>query len=236
MNIFRKSKLKKNGITVYKIFGISSKTKLKVETPVKLKNMRFNVDSKNEETFIGAYTDFMSGTVYSLGSIGRYCSIAPNVIIGPTNHPTAWLSTHTFQYHNKIIKELPGTTCEWVDKTKPPVIGNDVWIGENAIIMRDVVIGDGAIIASGAVITKDVPPYHIVGGVPAKTLKKRFDNDTIETLIDIKWWNYSPEQFKGINFSSIEGSIKELQKRIKFIPVFKPELFTITKKGVISSS
>lgn len=90
------------------------------------------------------------------------------------------------------------------------MIGNDVWIGYDAIIMPGVKIGDGAIIGTRAVVTKDIPPYTIVGGVPAKPIRKRFDDKTIEKLLSIKWWNWDKEKIKQ-NIQSIQsGNINDL--------------------------
>lgn len=79
----------------------------------------------------------------------------------------------------------------------PVLIGNDVWIGANVVILPGVKVGDGAILAAGAVITKDVEPYAVVGGVPAKTIQKRFDDEMIEMFLDIKWWDWSIEKIEG---------------------------------------
>lgn len=119
-------------------------------------------------------------------SIGSFCSIAPNVHIGLLNHPFNYILTHPilFDQHygipiNKEIKSV-------VKQLNPPVnIGHDVWIGVNATILSGVKIGNGAIIAAGAVVTKDVAPYAIVGGVPAKFIKYRFPQDQIDELLKV---------------------------------------------------
>ena len=95
--------------------------------------------------------------------------------------------------------------------TRPVIIGNDVWIGRNAIIMDGVEIGSGAVVASGAIVTKDVPPYAIVGGVPAKVIRYRFDEQTIERLIESRWWDY-PDEFieNELKFDDIEQCLSVL--------------------------
>lgn len=102
-------------------------------------------------------------------------------------------------------------------------IGNDVWIGTGAIILKGVNIGDGAVVAAGAVVTKDVPPYTIVGGVPANVIRKRFSDELTERLLAVKWWEYGPNVLKGLDISNPENCIGELEERIvngfpKYIP------------------
>ncbi|MBS3018858.1 2,3,4,5-tetrahydropyridine-2,6-dicarboxylate N-acetyltransferase [Comamonas sp. PE63] len=169
---------------------------------------------------IGAYTYFRGGDIGSLGRIGRFCSVAPEVIIGPGNHPTNFLSTHPFQYgasgfdfwkdfrEFKHSLSLPKETLK-----KAPLIGNDVWIGARVFIGRGVSIGDGAVIAAGSVVTRDVKPYEIVAGTPARHLRFRFDVDTIKRLRKISWWNYDPKSMTGIDFSSINHALDELELR-----------------------
>ncbi|MHC6224605.1 CatB-related O-acetyltransferase [Pseudomonas sp. X10] len=128
--------------------------------------------------------------------IGRFCSIAPGFVAGPTNHPTDRLSSHLFTFANNG----PFSGCdEFLDWRRDPpldsndekvVIGHDVWIGRNVTIKRGITIGTGAIIGAGSIITKDVEPYSIVAGAPAKTIRKRFSDDTIETLLELEWYNY----------------------------------------------
>lgn len=126
--------------------------------------------------------------------IGRYCQIASGVIFnigGNTRHRHEWISTYPF-YDFVPELDLKDPYINLGDT----VIGNDVWIGANATIMSGVSIGDGAIIGWGSIVTKDVPPYTIVAGVPAKTIKKRFDDATILKLLKIKWWEYDIEYLK----------------------------------------
>ena len=112
-----------------------------------------------------------------------------------------------------------GTACEDIaaawDNHGDIVVGNDVWIGYEAVILAGVTIGDGAIIGSRAVVTKDVPPYTIVGGVPAKSIRKRFSDDTISALLKIKWWDWPEERIRH-HISDIQsGRIDRLQPSCK---------------------
>jgi acetyltransferase-like isoleucine patch superfamily enzyme len=133
--------------------------------------------------------------------IGKFCSIAPNVYIGLGNHPVNLLTTHPLLYE-KVWLDIIGASLNDVPKVAKPgdssniVIGNDVWIGSGVIIKNNIKIGDGAIIASGSVVTHDVPPYHIVGGIPARIIRKRFSDEQINkiTKCEEKWWDWSPEK------------------------------------------
>lgn len=149
-----------------------------------------NVSNSN----IGRHTYVGSGTRISNSTIGRFCSIAEHSVIGLGKHPTNMVSTHPAFYSN----QKPFTTFAdrtYVNETGKNEIGNDVWIGRGATIMPDVKIGDGAIIASGAVITKDVEPYAIVGGVPGKLIRFRFSQDIIDKLQKSKWWDFDEDYY-----------------------------------------
>ncbi|MBE6903292.1 MAG: CatB-related O-acetyltransferase [Ruminococcaceae bacterium] len=136
------------------------------------------------------------------GIIGRYCSIASEVKMTYGAHPVEFVSTHpVFHTPSKIqcmtsyVDTQFFSTTKYADEKRKIniIIGNDVWIGYRATIMGGVKIGDGAIVAAGAVVTNDVPPYAVVGGVPAKVIKYRFDEEKIKFLLEKKWWNLPEE-------------------------------------------
>jgi virginiamycin A acetyltransferase len=138
--------------------------------------------------------------------IGSYCSIAMGVVIGNMNHPIKFISTHPFLYDARfgLIEDSNEEVLR--EGTKPVIINNNVWIGRNAIIMPGIVVGKGSVIAAGAVVTKNVEPYSIVGGVPAKLLKKRFTDEEIEKLLKIDWENWEDDKLKKEikSFNNIE--------------------------------
>lgn len=122
--------------------------------------------------------------------IGKFCSIGAEVLIGLGVHPLHYKSTHPGFYAKD--SSYYGFEPEYKNEFpeyKPVTIGNDVWIGTRAIILDGVHIGDGAVVGAGAVVTKDVPPYAVVGGVPAKVIKYRFNPETISQLLQEKWWD-----------------------------------------------
>jgi acetyltransferase-like isoleucine patch superfamily enzyme len=137
---------------------------------------------------IGKYTtlgvnNFLHGDI----SIGNYCQLGINVAIHTTNHPVHYMSIY-------INKRLFNGELAQLKQTKKTIIMNDVWIGHGAIILAGVTIGNGAIIAAGSVVSKDVAPYAIVGGVPAKIIKYRFSKEIIKEIEDLKWWGFSKEK------------------------------------------
>ena len=138
-------------------------------------------------------------------TVGNYCSIAVGVRIGLTQHHIKYFSTspELYNFQNSEDENLD----------KPCKIGNDVWIGVNALIMEGLTIGDGAVIGAGAVVTKDVPPYAVVGGIPAKVIKYRFDEDVIKELLEIKWWDLPEDKIKKIPFDTdIRESIRVMKE------------------------
>ncbi len=131
--------------------------------------------------------------------IGKFCSIAckAKFLMTSGNHTMKSLSTYTFPiFYEEWGLDVSLITDAW-DNKGDIVIGNDVWIGYDAIIMPGVKIGDGAIIGTRAIVTNDVPPYTIVGGIPAKVIKKRFGDDIILKLLKIKWWYWPYEKIKA---------------------------------------
>ena len=147
--------------------------------------------------------------------IGKFCSIAcgTKFLFNCANHTLKSLSTYTFPlFYEEWELEKSNITTAWDNKGNI-VIGNDVWIGYEAVIMAGVHIGDGAIIAARAVVTKDVPPYTIVGGTPAKEIRKRFDAEVIEQLLIQKWWDWSTDKIHQCLPYIAEGKMNELLTR-----------------------
>ncbi|GAP20308.1 CatB-related O-acetyltransferase [Leptolinea tardivitalis] len=130
--------------------------------------------------------------------IGKFCSIAcgAKFIFNSANHTQKSLSTYPFPiFFEEWNLDKANVASAW-DNKGDIIIGNDVWIGYEAVILSGVHIGDGAIIGTRAVVTKDVPPYSVVGGIPAKEIKKRFDENTIMKLQKIQWWNWSYDKIQ----------------------------------------
>ena len=150
--------------------------------------------------------------------IGKFCSIAcgTKFLFNCANHTLKSLSTYTFPlFYEEWELEKSNITTAWDNKGNI-VIGNDVWIGYEAVIMAGVHIGDGAIIAARAVVTKDVPPYTIVGGTPAKEIRKRFDAEVIEQLLIQKWWDWSTDKIPQCLPYIAEGKLDELLAMKKY--------------------
>lgn len=158
---------------------------------------------------IGRVTYTGAGTSIIWASIGAFCSISRRVDIGGNQHDYNSLTTMPTYKFKQLIT---GKAIEH-PKEKMIYIGNDVWIGEGASILRkqDLVIGDGAVIGAGAVVTKSVPPYAVVVGIPARIIKYRFDKETVNELLAIKWWNWSIEKIKNNWDVLSSGNIKDVK-------------------------
>lgn len=192
----------------YKYLRIGYKTKLS-----NVKFGQYNWTGRNvsiENSTIDDFSYISSNSVISECEMGKFCSIGPNVIIGPGEHPTNTLvSTHPSIYSNphNLIKNFSKSNHFNYDQKIS--IGNDVWIGANAIILNGITIGNGAIIGANSLVNKDVEPYSIVGGLPAKIIKFRFNEEEIKYLLNLEWWN------KGIKW--IEDNISSFYDIKKFM-------------------
>lgn len=166
---------------------------------------------------LGDYSYIGRGTIIHNTSIGKFCSISDFCVIGLPGHSLNTISTSSiFSGINN------GTKSSWVSKNMPHIpvevkIGNDVWIGYRAMIPSNITIGDGAVIAAGAVVVKDVPPYAVVGGVPAKVIKYRFTQDVINKLQELRFWEHPDEEIKkNLDLFQKEGfTVEDLNNWIK---------------------
>lgn len=127
--------------------------------------------------------------------IGSFCSIANGVIIGGGMHPVSWVSTSPVFYEGRDSVKTKFSTKKRAP-VKTTIIGHDVWIGQNVLVKQGVTIGIGSIVGMGSVVTKDVEPYTIVAGNPARVIRKRFDNKIINNLLKSEWWNFNNDKLK----------------------------------------
>lgn len=177
----------------------------------------------HEVPSIGAFSYAHSPVQHGI-TIGRYCSIAGLVTCPAHRHPLEMISTSSFLYEPHIgfvlgpILEAglrpEDFTIPAVHQKPMPVIGNDVWIGEGVTLMPGITIGDGAVVAARAVVTKDVAPFTIVGGNPARLIRPRFDAALVARIMRVKWWNYRFTDFRGMRLDSPERFMDQLEERI----------------------
>lgn len=208
-----------------------------------------------DDAKIEPYTMFFRGNIlYSMGAfsssnsqlpvnsiVGRYTSIAHNVIRTGGNHPTNRFSTSMVTYFTNNVAAfkdyLLDSDKSFTEKAhgipngSPIVIGNDVWIGQDVkFVSTGITVGDGAVVAAGSLVTKNVPPYAIVGGSPAKIIKFRFEPHIIQKLLDLKWWQYAFGDFEGVaaddNIEIFIDKIISLRNEGKLLP-FNPDVATI---------
>jgi acetyltransferase-like isoleucine patch superfamily enzyme len=178
----------------------------------------------NHSLHLGAFSYAVSGFYFGC-RIGRYCSFGEQVQIGRHPHPMHWVSTSPFfylQFKDVLDQPLPNgidldVHRDFKRSTAPvtaklTLIGNDVWIGHGAFILPGVHIGDGAVIAAMSVVTKNVPPYAVVAGSPARIVRYRFSQEQIEALQASKWWDFAPWQLKGVRVDTIPDFIEFVVK------------------------
>lgn len=170
------------------------------------------IDSSNINDY--SYTGRNTYIIHAI--LGKFCAISWNVSIGGANHDYTRMTQHSFLYnpHDKIRPDDMEIAYDRFDK--PVTIGNDVWIAAGAVITRGVNIGDGAVIGANAVVTKDIPPYAIAVGNPAKVIKYRFSEEIIELMLQLKWWEWKIDKInKNYKFISQKPTKEILIKLLK---------------------
>lgn len=226
------------GVNCGKLSGIGSR--LIVETPVSINTAHFAGPCS-----IGYLSYVGPGSTISCTDIGRYCSVGPNVNIGPSDHPLDWLSTHPFQYDGTRQfdqydeYQAIATRRSLPDNSGRTSIGNDVLIGEGAFIKRGVTIGDGAVIGARAVVTRDVDSFCVVVGNPSRTLRQRFPSETVDRIIAMEWWNYDLSPLKGkLDFADIHRAIDAIEDAVakSVLPMLTPRRFELVGGAALTAT
>jgi acetyltransferase-like isoleucine patch superfamily enzyme len=158
-----------------------------------------------------AYFSYLADTLS-----GNYCTFGSRVSVGAFSHPTDSLTVHEVGYRNTtesysetmLAEDSKNYLKARSIKTR---IGNDVWVGDNSVIIKGIEIGNGAIVAAGSIVTKDVAPFSIVAGNPARTIRMRFPDDIINRIQATRWWKYSMKELQGVSFENIDLSLKTLE-------------------------
>jgi len=225
--IIQNSFIKKIALSLYKS-RLRRKIKIKLGKGVLIGpsticegNNYLGYESSINSSYLGFASYLAENTIIKKAKIGKYVSIGPDVKIVDGKHPSSdFVSTHPAFFSTRkqvgfsyTDKQLFQEFADFRDKDKKysTIIGNDVWIGARVLIMEGVQIGDGAIVAAGAVVVKDIEPYAIVAGIPAKTIKYRFTKNQIDFLMGLKWWDKEETWIRANSgyFSNINGFIKQ---------------------------
>jgi acetyltransferase-like isoleucine patch superfamily enzyme len=169
------------------------------------------------DSVVGKYFGMNESCFMARTTAGAFCAIGARTAINPFNHPVDWLSIHEFQYHPRSFDWVEEyNRFERLERTpdmfQRVTIGNDVWTGHNVNIMAGVTVGDGAVIGAGSIVTKDVPPYAIVAGVPAQVRRLRFSEKIVERLLRAKWWDLELPELSGLNFRDVERCLDRIEE------------------------
>ena len=168
----------------------------------------YSADSAFRARRIGAFSYFGKRCeIANTDKIGRYCSFGQDILVGAGPHPTDWLSSSNMFFRANRVADHPSVSAFFDGREIPPfrhgkamcTIGHDIWCGSKAMVMMGVTVGHGAVIAGGAVVTKDVPPYAIVGGNPARIIRMRFDEHIVDRMLASAWWDIKPNLLKDVD-------------------------------------
>jgi len=175
---------------------------------------KINENASIAQSKIYDFTYVSSGSHIAHATVGKFCSIGPGVHIAGGRHPINFLSSNPVFYSTAKQCGFSFAEKDFFEESKTVVIGNDVWIGAGAYISDGIVIGDGSVIGAGAVLTKSVEPYSIMGGVPAKLIRKRFSDSQIKELLELQWWEW------------------DTNKIVRNLPLFQTSNFDLSKINV----
>lgn len=173
---------------------------------------------------VGAFCNLSGGTINNV-RVGRYCSIAAGVVIGPHEHPTNWLTTSRIGYYPQVNEWddlMAGADAPTIHARKRPfadscpitTLAPDVWIGNGAFVKAGVTIGAGAIVGARATVLKDVPPYAVVVGTPGRVLRLRFPEATVERLLAVQWWRYSIYDLFDAPFDDVDRALDVIEDAV----------------------
>ena len=231
-----KDQLRRHGVESFHGVGVNIASEAVFEPPCGIKWISIENDFQ-----LGAFSYAVSG-FFSSVRIGRYTSIGEQVQIGRASHPTSWTSSSPFFYLQDRIFDVgtdfkggeeyarysaPVRPHAHATSFRPITIGNDVYIGHGACIMPGVTVGDGAVIGAMAVVTKNVPPYGIVAGNPARLIRSRLDPIIFAQLLHLQWWRYAPWQLTGVDFSDPEAALAEIKRVVASEQPYRPDLVRV---------
>jgi virginiamycin A acetyltransferase len=191
------------------------------EPPVELQGV-----SIGTEVSVGQHSYMNNGYIRDRTSIGRFCSIGRNVAIAAGDHPLDCLTTHPIAWKTR---RHPGRPVWSTRAKKHPTteLGNDVWIGDNVVVLSGIHIGTGAAIGANGVVTKDVPPYVVAGGVPARFIKLRFNEEIVARLLASEWWLLPEEAVRTLDVTNIEECLElipRLKEQFGIVPIKYTEI------------
>lgn len=204
-NRLEKLKAKRRGVRVHDFANISVQSQLIMEEHSRLGNVRVRLPRPDRALRVGAYSYMREGgEIWNLDSIGRFCSIGRNVVLGQPadNHPIDWVSS------SMSVSRNYEASCVYSS------IGHDVWIAHDVVVMAGVKIGNGAVIGRNAVVTKDVEPYQIVVGNPGKVVRTRFTMEQIVSLLKSEWWNVDYAALAQLPFDDVDAFLAHLSQQL----------------------